>query len=147
MGGYLRRAEEKDVDLLFAWVNDPVTRKSAFDSHLISYDEHVNWFHKIVGSEKIHQFIYEREGKPVGQVRIEINGDVAELDYSIAPDSRGMGFGRELISLVKKYIGANYEEVKEIIALVKTENIGSQKMLLDNAFSKKYEAYSFTVDR
>lgn len=147
MEGYLRKADEKDVELLFSWVNDPITRKSAFDSHVISYDEHVNWFQKILKTENIHQLIFEKEGVPVGQVRIEKKGDAAELDYSIAPGFRMMGYGKELIALVKQYVETNFRDVKEIVAFVKAENIGSQKMLLENDFSPQYGVYSYTLGK
>jgi RimJ/RimL family protein N-acetyltransferase len=146
MDGYLREAEAGDVDLLYEWVNDATTRQSSFDSHIISYEEHTNWFQKVLKDKNTYQYIYIRQGVPVGQVRVKVKNDVAELGYSIAPEYRMMGYGKEIIFLVKNLICSEHKQVRKIIANVKPENIGSKKMLLDNGFTEEYVAFSYQVN-
>jgi folate-dependent phosphoribosylglycinamide formyltransferase PurN/RimJ/RimL family protein N-acetyltransferase len=145
MEGYLRKAENTDADLLFSWVNDPTTRRSSFDSHTISYEEHSKWFKEMLEKPNIHQFIYMRAGKPVGQVRVDVQGDTAELSYSVAPGYRMMGYGKEIIFLVQQLIDKQIQDVDKIIARVKPDNVGSKKMLLDNGFVEIYDMLSFSV--
>lgn len=54
---YLREATTKDRDLLYEWVNDPETRRSAFSTATISYDDHCKWFNRIMTDEHVKQYI------------------------------------------------------------------------------------------
>ena len=44
----LREVTGKDMDLLFRWANDPVTRKNAFHTEQIPYETHRAWFVKML---------------------------------------------------------------------------------------------------
>ena len=44
MDGYLRQADEKDMDLIFQWANEPVVRKNSFTIDMIAYEEHKEWY-------------------------------------------------------------------------------------------------------
>jgi RimJ/RimL family protein N-acetyltransferase len=43
----------------------------------------------------------------VGSLRLEYDAQGAEISYSIAPEYRGHGYGKELISLAGKESGEN----------------------------------------
>lgn len=142
---YLREATFEDVDLLFAWVNDPVARQSAFSTEKIEYDTHVKWFKNVLSSDDVKQLICMREEEPVGQIRINLYGEKAELDYSISAKNRKAGYGSQLISLGVDYIKSNCSEIRTIIAQVKKENIGSTKVLLNNGFEECVIEYALEV--
>ena len=40
----LRTVKKEDVDILYEWANDPITRKNSFSEERIEYITHVNWF-------------------------------------------------------------------------------------------------------
>ena len=83
MQQYLRNATIEDRDLLFEWANDAVVRKNSFSTEKISYEEHVNWYNKILDRDDCVQYIYMDGDCPVGQVRITLKDDEAEIGYSI----------------------------------------------------------------
>lgn len=141
MNRYLRLATDEDVDLLYEWVNDPVTRKSSFSSNEITYEEHCSWYKNLLKSKDVVQYIYEVDGVSIGQLRIVIKGEAAELGYSVAPNYRLMGHGKVMIRLAVEKIKENYSNLKTIRALVKPNNVGSQKMLLENGFKKVCDDY------
>lgn len=142
---YLRDATENDVDLLYQWVNDPVTRQSAFSTGEITYETHKKWFKGVLEKSDVKQLICMCDDIPVGQIRANFYGDVAELDYSIGPEYRKAGYGSELIKLGVEYIKRNFSEIKAIVAKVKKENIGSQKVLANNGFTERVIQYVLDV--
>ena len=48
MSVYLKEAGRKDLDLLFQWVNEPSVRKNSFSTNVVSYEEHIEWYNKIL---------------------------------------------------------------------------------------------------
>ena len=86
--GYLRETTEDDADLLFEWTNDASVRENSFSTDEISYDEHIRWFHHMLADDTIRQYIYMHEGEPAGQIRITIDGQTAEIGYSICKEKR-----------------------------------------------------------
>ena len=135
---FLRKAEPEDVNLLFQWVNDPETRQNSFDSHTISYEEHENWFNNMMQNPNRIQYIMMDGDVPVGQIRLDISGDEAEISYSIAPDKRGKGYGKQIISLSKKVVLDNYPVVRKLKAAVKSQNMASISCFESNGFSERY---------
>ena len=80
----LRRAEHADRDLLFGWANDDAVRANAFHTEKIPYEKHVVWFDKMMADASVHQYILCDGGTPVGQIRLNVEGSEAYVDYSIA---------------------------------------------------------------
>ena len=88
----LRRAEHADRDLLFGWANDDAVRANAFHTEKIPYEKHVVWFDKMMADASVHQYILCDGGTPVGQIRLNVEGSEAYVDYSIAADQRPASF-------------------------------------------------------
>lgn len=137
MEEFLRCAEESDMDLLFQWVNDKEVRNNSFQTKDITYEEHQKWFMNMLHREDVKQYIYMSEGEPVGQIRICLVGDEAEISYSIAPEYRYMGYGKQMIAALKNVVQEEYPKVKELVAQVKPENLASQKVFLDCGYYEK----------
>lgn len=144
--GSLRDVTETDVDLLYDWVNDPISRASAFNNHMISYEDHSNWFRKMMCDQNVLQYIYEIEQQPVGQVRVEIKDGIGVIDYSIAPEYRLHGYGNDIINLLIKKMKTSYPKLDILKAKVKPENIASQKVFQNNNFATKYYEFEFVLN-
>jgi RimJ/RimL family protein N-acetyltransferase len=96
----LRRVSESDAEVLLAWANDPVTRAASFHPDPIDRAGHVRWLAGRLASPTTGFWIGESDGRPIGQVRVEVGVDaVGEISISIAPDARGTGLGRALLSI------------------------------------------------
>ena len=114
---FLREAKWEDMEQLFLWANDKEVRKNSFSMEPISYEEHQEWYVKKLD---------DAQG--------------AEISYSIAPEYRGHGYGKELISLAEQEVRrwAEMSGKAVIKAQVKPENQASNKI-----FTKAgYEIYS-----
>jgi RimJ/RimL family protein N-acetyltransferase len=116
------------MELLYKWANDPETRANSINSDPIIFDVHKNWFNKKINSKKVLFYIYHNENQDIGQVRFDVKGDIAIIDYSIAPPFRDKGYGCRMMALAEKEIQDNCPAVKWIQAEVKNENKASQNI-------------------
>lgn len=144
-GLYLIRATEKDVDVLFEWVNDKETRQNAFDSHIISYEEHTAWFRKVLTDSQQLQYILMLDDKPIGQVRLTIDDQDAEIDYSISNKERGKGYGACIVSLIVEKVKEDCPNVRKLVGKVKTKNVASYHCFLKNGFEEAYRQLEFVI--
>ena len=69
----LRLIVLSDSDILYKWVNDPITRESSFNTHVIKREEHNSYIESIIKSKTESQFILEVNGKAVGTIKESIN--------------------------------------------------------------------------
>lgn len=145
--GYLRRAERQDADLLFQWVNEDLVRKNSFSSEHIPYDEHIRWYESILVRDDIKQYIFMEDDIPVGEVRITVKGEEAEISYCICMEKRCMGYGKEMLALLQKTVKKEFPWVKRLIAKVKPENVASQKTLTDVGYEKKCDVFEIAVNK
>jgi RimJ/RimL family protein N-acetyltransferase len=120
----LRPATSGDARLLWSWANDPAVRASAFVPDVIPWTSHVAWLNAKLSSGHTRIWILERDGHPVGQVRYDLCGDVAEIDFSVAAEARGSGLGADLLRLS---VPAACQELRaaRLAGLVKTDNVRS----------------------
>ena len=143
---FLRKAEYSDMDLLFGWANDSTVRSNSFNTASIPYEDHVSWFNKMMENDQILQFIMMDETTPVGQIRLNIDDDEAEIGYSIAKEYRGKGYGQRIIQLVSRVVKEQYPNIKKLVAKVKYNNIASNKVFQNEGFNLDYSFYVFNVD-
>lgn len=91
------------------------------------------------------QYIY-MEDEPVGQIRITVSGDTAEISYSICVEKRCMGYAKEMVGLLQVQVQKDFPGVKKLIAKVKPDNIASQKVFLDTGYTYKCNVYEIETD-
>jgi len=96
----LREATADDVDLLYAWRNEPATRESSFQTTVIDIESHRQWFaRKLSERDRTRIWILTESGDPAGQVRYDRDSDLAEISFSIDLRFRGRGLGTEILRL------------------------------------------------
>ena len=101
----LRPASMQDSDLLLRWRNDPQTRKASHTPYKIQKEEeHRTWLTKILNNPNWKLIIAEEDGIPVGTVRIDYADGTYELSWTVAPEMRGQGVGKKMVSLVAQQI-------------------------------------------
>jgi RimJ/RimL family protein N-acetyltransferase len=106
-----RRAQAGDAELLRGWRNDPETRRRSFTKTTVSVAEHEAWLHWRLASERTVIWIFSDGDVAVGQVRADVDGDVAEVSIVVAPERRGQGYGKamlsEAMSLLRRDFGSD----------------------------------------
>jgi UDP-2,4-diacetamido-2,4,6-trideoxy-beta-L-altropyranose hydrolase len=118
----LRRARGEDCRLIWEWANDPELRAVSFSSEPIPWENHVRWY----AGKSVHPacFFYVATngcGQPIGQVRFELANHEAVISVSLAPSSRGKGYGTALIVRgIEQFFSESGADL--IHAYIKTDN-------------------------
>src|SRR2546428_12807146 len=99
-----REARMADADVLWRWANDPETRQNSFNTSPILYEEHVAWLSQRLGSDATPIWIFSDGDVPVGQVRFDISGDVAEIGITGSTEQRARGYVRALPAATVRWL-------------------------------------------
>jgi len=132
-----RLANSADCKIYFDWANDAETRAQSFSSELIIWENHVKWFEEKLKSTNTIFLVLQDEKISVGQLRFEIEGDKATINYSIDSSNRGKGFGKLIIEKAVRYLNYMRPEIKIVIGFVKEKNPASQKAFIANRFREE----------
>ena len=136
----MRPASEQDVDTIYEWANDPVTRSQSWNTEPIVYENHVKWFmNRIKATDRLFYIFFEGD-EPVGSVRLDPNGDgVLIISYQIAPQKRRHGYGQQMISQIDKMVYETWPNtgILKLTAEVRADNIGSCRCLDVNGYSRE----------
>lgn len=135
----IRGVKKEDSTVLFEWSNDPLVRINAFDSKKIDWDSHEKWFQNKLLDNNCKIFIFEnKQGHPVGQVRLDYLDKKWLIDYSIDQFFRGLGLGKKIISKA-----INMIDKGTFMAMVKHKNQASIKTFLNSGFKNISQEVSF----
>jgi UDP-2,4-diacetamido-2,4,6-trideoxy-beta-L-altropyranose hydrolase len=112
-----RKATHADCRLYWYWANDPEVRNNAFNTNPISWEEHQVWFYEKLANKEVTLLVFENTFGPLGQVRLDQIKSKYYIDYSIAVQFRGQGWGekivRDALKNKKELIGNIYAKVKK----------------------------------
>ncbi len=129
----LRLANHKDMDLIYIWSNDKLSRINSFNKSKIIYANHKLWFKKLLKKKSI--YIFTKNKRPFGLVRFSNFNKGIKISYLISPKNRGHSLGSKMISLfcekIKKSRKFNY---KKIYAFTIKNNVASNKTLTKSGF-------------
>ncbi len=64
----LRSVEEKDLELVLKWRNSDRIRLNMYGDQIISMNEHISWFNRMVQNPSAEYLVFEFRLKPVGMV-------------------------------------------------------------------------------
>jgi len=132
----LRRVREDDVQLVWEWANDPVTRAASFSPEPIAWSEHVQWFESKLKSENCLFFLVTLDdGLPLGQVRYDRDGDEAVISISLGESFRGQGYGSAVLRLACRKVIAT-ERINLIHAYIKQKNESSWRAFIKAGFKE-----------
>jgi len=127
MAFQLRRVDESDSRILWEWANDPEVRAVSFSPESILWDEHVKWLRgKLTDPHCFFYLALNAEGRPVGQIRFDIDGARAIISLSVERSSRQQGYGSPMIQLASHQLFAE-TQIQSIAAYVKADNHASAR--------------------
>ena len=119
----LRPVSLQDAPLLLDWRNDPLTRENSFQTTVISLEEHLRWLKDALTNPKRKLFIAEENGKAFGTVRADFSEEGCELSWTVAPEHRGKGFGKEMVRLAVIVL-----RPQRFFARIKRGNVASERI-------------------
>ncbi len=118
----IREASFNDIYQYFLWTNEKETRLQSFNNERIIFSDHYNWFKRKIISKSCFLFIMELNQKPVGQIRFDVENEMATISYSLDKKFRKKGLAKILIQKgIKKLLEKN-KNIKLIQGYVKNTN-------------------------
>jgi UDP-2,4-diacetamido-2,4,6-trideoxy-beta-L-altropyranose hydrolase len=132
----LREATRDDLELLYAWRNDPTTRLNSFRQEEVDRDEHRRWLEtKLLAPDRARIWILMEDGVPVGQVRYDRNGESADISVSIDDRFRGRGLGTAILRMSAPRACRDLG-VSELRGMVKLDNAASMAAFVRAGFRR-----------
>lgn len=141
----LRRATESDDRKLFEWRNAPETRRYAFDSNPIAWEDHIRWLRASLANTRRHLLIGEIGGEAVGVLRYDLQDDCAEISIYLAPGNSGRGLGTSLLREGNAWVRMNLPQASRIRAKILPENIPSQKAFAKAGYVESGENFEYHI--
>lgn len=138
-GLFFKKADEKDVDLLFNWINEPEVRDQSLSTEKIAYEDHVQWFSKKIADPDCHLYIAYINDSPVGMIRFDITNNTATINYLVDKSQRGKGIGGAIVENGLKKFSLDSGFNGNICAVVKISNPASIKIFERLEFQKESE--------
>ena len=120
----LRLCQQEDCQRLWQWANDPVTRAASFNPSAIDWQEHVQWFEKMLASKRHRLYIITCQDRPIGQVRFDLDDPRAVISVGLAPTEQGKGLGSHAIGMATRKLFSQ-SPICSIYAYIRPENIAS----------------------
>lgn len=126
----IRRATDLDSQKLFEWRNHPAIRSVSRNSEPIKWEVHQSWFAAVLANKDRVLLIGYIKNRPVGVVRFDKEGDVAEVSIYLLPEGNFAGQGRGLLVSAERWLTRNRPDIKHIRAGVLCDNLLSQQLFL-----------------
>src|SRR5438045_597381 len=120
----LRPAVFDDWPILLEWRNDEETRNNSHNTDKVDADSHKKWLHAVLNNSNRKLFI-ALDKIPVGTIRADFDNVVYELLWTIAPEQRGKGYGKQMVQEIIEQLDA------PVRAEIKSFNIASKKIAED----------------
>jgi len=125
----IRKAEEKDTDLIFSFINENEIRKQSFNSNKIEYPVHLEWFKEKINSDDYLILVAEEKdtGEFLGEIKYNrLDSKSILVGIFVNKKFAGKGLGAKLLQLTTKP-ALQYFNTEEILAQIKKDNIPSIK--------------------
>jgi UDP-2,4-diacetamido-2,4,6-trideoxy-beta-L-altropyranose hydrolase len=142
----LRQATINDLDILYFWRNHPSIRSVSANSETISFEEHAEWFKKVIAAPDRHILIaYQNNGNLVGMIRFDEYGSKAEISIYIAPELVSQGLGSRILRAGERWIFQNCKGITVFCAKVIGENKASHRLFQKLGYQKYESIYKKEV--
>ena len=93
----LRRANTEDAEPVFHWRNHPDTLRFFRDPRPFELEAHCRWWERTLALPERRLFIAHIGRRDVGVLRLDLEGDAAEVSIYVDPALPGLGLGRAML--------------------------------------------------
>ncbi len=139
----VRPATMDDTAMVYAWRNDPETRKTAADARPFDYAAHEKWMRATLSNPRRHLLIACVGAQPVGTIRFdEGDGQAATVSLYLAPDWPGLGLGGKMLASGENYLASRIQGKCKLRATVIPGNDRSRRMFEGAGYVWGDDAYT-----
>ena len=122
----LRQASLDDMEHVFQLSNEPYVRKHSINPDLITWEAHVDWYKsKLLSKDYYFLVAYDSSDQFIGQVRFDIEQDIATISTSIANEFRGKKLATPLLVMATRLCWQHRNYINRIYAYIKPDNNAS----------------------
>ncbi len=124
----VRRATAADGPALHAWRNHEDIRRQSRDPRPIEMAAHLAWLDRILNDGRVDLLICEDAPGPLGVLRYDHEGDVAEVSIYRVPGRVGDGIGGQLLEAGETWLRGARPNLRSLRAEVLADNPASRRM-------------------
>jgi len=140
----LRPMEKKDYEKILEWRNDPDVRINSLTQHIISIDEHMEYWNEFLKNITNFAYIVVHDNMDIGVLKLKnINKTTYEIDLFLSKYSRNKGLGPQILKMIQEI--AVQKGITKLIAKIKYDNQASKKAFEKSGFSPKLIYYEAEV--
>lgn len=138
----LRETKQEDCRFLYELRNEETVRLNSFHPEVIPYQQHKLWFAKKIEHPMVRMYILMFGGERIGQVRVDIENQSAEISYALCSEARGHGYSKWMLQEVEARLK---EEgcCHSLIAEVMRENLASRKIFQSLGYEEKETGFGY----
>ena len=144
---HLRSARQDDAEALLAWRNQTDVRLYSRSQDIIGPEEHARWLSEVIAAPKRHLMIGCRNAKPVGVVRLDVDGECGEVSIYLTPDARRQNNGSALLRAQEAWIRNSLPGITRLVAVVVGDNASSHNLFLKNGYTRLPTHYEKRITR
>jgi RimJ/RimL family protein N-acetyltransferase len=129
--------------VLFAWRNDPDTRRKSISTTPLKWKDHMRWLERVLADPGTELFVAYRDREAVGTARLDFGKD-ARISVTVAPEHRGKGLAVPLIRAA-----CTASRGRRVVAEIRADNSRSIRAFEHAGFqfdSHRGELLRYTLD-
>lgn len=110
------------------------------NSDIVPWESHEKWFSKALNDSNRHFYVGKLGDNLAGVIRfdkLENTDQTYDVSINIAPNNRGKGIGKRLLSKALERFLQDVIDANTIIAEIKKENIASTRTFLSAGFQEE----------
>ena len=148
---YFRKANMGDLSTYYKWLNDVEVRSQSYNSNIVNFESHKNWFELKVNDKMCFLLIFQnKEKKNIGQVRIQKKSDKdALIGVSVDEKYRGKSYATYMLKIAVQYF-LSLNPMIIINAYIKLDNLISKTIFEKAGFKfvkiveyQKFNSYHY----
>jgi UDP-2,4-diacetamido-2,4,6-trideoxy-beta-L-altropyranose hydrolase len=127
-GVWLRNANESDLLKTFQWAGNAELRKFSFNTRLVKFEEHRNWFINKLNNNNCFYYLGILNDEIFGSIRFDIEDNKAKISYLVDPLHQNNGLGTILLKKgLNLFTAQSGGKIAHIYGEVFSENLASIK--------------------
>jgi UDP-2,4-diacetamido-2,4,6-trideoxy-beta-L-altropyranose hydrolase len=131
----LRAARADDAVVAHGWRNHPSAREVSRDPREIALDEHCQWWQRALADPARRLFIAHVGRIDVGVLRLDLDGDRAEVSIYLDPACTGIGLGPWLLRAAQQWV-AGEPALRSLLAHIRPGNRASERAFAAAGFQR-----------
>jgi L-amino acid N-acyltransferase YncA len=125
----ISKATKDDIVEIYNLLHRKFIQKYSSNSEKYEWEKHKKWYEFLIRSPYYEIYVIkDNSNKVIGQLKFEIDGEIATLNIFIEEDKRGVGLGKKLLEESTKLLKLEKKEIKLIVSYILEENDISQSL-------------------